>query len=139
MTSRLPAPPAFSTTLERRLRGLGLDAVSAAWICARVDASLPAMLRRFGLDREGLRGCSPRELAAEEVRCATCRETRRCRRFLDAGWDEPAVFCPNVPAFRELQGRPLPGEAWWRGPRQPTVGVARHPRGPEAGGSSPMP
>jgi hypothetical protein len=140
MTSR-PAPPTpagFGTTLEHRLRRLGLDAASAAWVCARVDASLPAMLRRFGLDREGLRGRSPRELAAVEVRCAACHEIARCHRFLEAGGDEPAAFCPNAPTFRELQRSPL-REAWWCGPRPPSVDVLRHPRAPGAGGSSPAP
>jgi hypothetical protein len=136
MTSR-PAPPGFATTLEHRLRRLGLDAASAAWVCARVDASLPAMLRRFGLDREGLRGRSPRELAAAEVRCATCHEIRRCRRFLDAGGDEPAAFCPNVPTFREFQQPPR--DAWWRGLPRPAVDVARHSQMLGAGGSSPVP
>jgi hypothetical protein len=71
----------------------------------RVDAYLTAMLRRFGLDRGELQQRFRLELSAAEVRCATCAETGRCRRFLAgvAGSDTPPAFCPNAQLFGELQ------------------------------------
>jgi hypothetical protein len=91
--------------LERRVRALGFaDAAVSPWVRARVDAFLPAMLQRLGLDPRRVRDRFPLELLAAETRCAACGETGRCRRFLAgaAGADPSPAFCPNAPLFCEL-------------------------------------
>jgi hypothetical protein len=98
--------------LERRVRALGADAVSARWIGRRVDAYLTAMLRRFGLNRARALQRYPLELMLAEVRCASCEEVGRCRRFLNeapGAPERPSAFCPNARLFRQLRHRPHSG------------------------------
>jgi hypothetical protein len=42
-----------------------------------------------------------------ETRCAACRETERCRRFLAglADEDAPQAFCPSAGLFEEMRRR----------------------------------
>jgi hypothetical protein len=93
-----------SQDLERRVRALGVDADAAPWVRRRVEAYLPTMLRRFGLDPVKLRKEAPLELIAAEARCAACADTGRCRRFLVSAADaeSPNAFCPNAPVMHEL-------------------------------------
>jgi hypothetical protein len=93
--------------LEQRIQALGFDAAAAPWVRQRVDAYLTAMLHHFGLDYARLQGRFRLELLAAETRCAACRETTRCRRFLAgaAAGDTPPEFCPNASAFDELARR----------------------------------
>ena len=99
--------------LDRRVSALGVDATAAPWVAARVDAYLGGMLRRLGLDGAGLRDRFPVELLEAEVRCATCDEVGRCRRFLAGADDGPASFCPNISLLEGLRPRRQPP------PRQP--------------------
>jgi hypothetical protein len=94
----LPRPAfRFGDALKRRVHALGLEPTMAPRVAARVDAHLTAMLDRFWLDRERLRDRFPLELLQAEVRCATCTQVGRCRRFLaGTGEEAPASFCPNA-------------------------------------------
>lgn len=91
--------------LDRRVSALGMDTTAAPWVAARVDAYLGGMLRRLGLDGAGLRDRFPLELLEAEVRCATCDEVGRCRRFLAGADDRPASFCPNISLLEGLRPR----------------------------------
>jgi hypothetical protein len=84
---------------------LGLDTTAAPWVRERVDAYLTAMLHHFGLDRASVQKRFRAEMRMAEIRCATCTETGRCRRFLAgaAGSEAPSAFCPNAPLFKELR------------------------------------
>ena len=88
---------------------LGLDTTTAPWVRERVDAYLTAMLRHFGLDRAAVQERFRAEMRMAEMRCASCTETGRCRRFLaDAAEAEaPSAFCPNAPLLEELQRQAL--------------------------------
>ena len=105
----MATPDALSSgdTLELRIHALGFDATVAPWVRRRVEAYLTAMLRHFGLDYARLQSRFRLELLAAETRCAACRETTRCRRFLAsaAAGDTPKGFCPNRSLFREFERR----------------------------------
>ena len=105
----MAAPDALSSgdTLELRIHALGFDATVAPWVRRRVEAYLTAMLRHFGLDYARLQSRFRLELLAAETRCAACRETTRCRRFLAgaAAGDTPQGFCPNASLFHEFERR----------------------------------
>jgi hypothetical protein len=90
---------------DHMIHGLGLDSTAAPWVRERVDTYLTAMLRHYGLDRASLQTCFRSEMHMAEMRCATCTEIGRCRRFLAgaAASDAPAGFCPNAQLFGELQ------------------------------------
>ena len=98
------------TTTEQRIHALGFDAAAARWVRRRVEAYLTAMLRHFGLGQADLRERYRLELLTAETRCAACRETDRCRRFLAgaAGSEAPSAFCPNAELFEELRRRDPP-------------------------------
>ena len=85
-------------------RALRLGPTAARRAREAVDLYIGAMLRRFGLDPAAVRERSPAEMRAAELCCATCKETRRCRRFLAGmeGSEPPSAFCPNAPLFEEL-------------------------------------
>ena len=94
-------------TLEQRIHALGFDVTAAPWVRRRMEAYLTAMLHHFGLDYAHLQDRFRLELLAAETRCAACRETARCRRFLAgvASGDTPQQFCPNASLFYEVERR----------------------------------
>jgi hypothetical protein len=106
-TGAPPTEPVHDDDVEYAMRALGVDTTTAPWVRERVDAYLTAMLRHFGLDRACVRDRFRSEMVAAEMRCATCVETTRCRRFLAglAGSEAPSAFCPNAQLFAELRER----------------------------------
>ena len=97
-------PPADDDHLARALR---LGPVAARWMREGVDTYMAGTLHHFGLDRVSARERFPTQMRAAELCCATCAETRRCRRFLAGveGAEAPSAFCPNAPLFDELGRR----------------------------------
>jgi hypothetical protein len=91
-------------------RTLGLGPMAARWVREGVDTYLAPMLHHFGLDRASARERFPTQVRVAEMCCATCAETRRCRRFLAGveGAEAPSAFCPNAPLFEELGQRIAP-------------------------------
>ncbi|MBF8222536.1 hypothetical protein [Halomonas sp. 328] len=91
----LPSP------LERALaRGLNSGEL-AAWL-GPAETLMPPMMRRFGLDPEGL-ATAPR--AAEwRVACRACPHIGTCWQALRHDTDAEAcrAFCPNAEAFAEV-------------------------------------
>ena len=89
---------------EYLARALRLGPMSARWVRESVDAYLAAMLRHFGLDHASARERFPTQMRAAEMCCATCAETRRCRRFLAGaeGTEAPSSFCPNAALLEAL-------------------------------------
>jgi hypothetical protein len=75
------------------------------WVRERVDTSLAAMLRHFGIDRASARERFGSELQIAQMCCVACPETERCRRFLAGtpGAEAPSAFCPNAPLLDELE------------------------------------
>jgi hypothetical protein len=68
---------------------------------------MAAALHHFGIDHASARERFPTEVQVAEMCCATCAETRRCRRFLAGaeGAEAPPAFCPNAPLFDALGRR----------------------------------
>lgn len=69
------------------------------------------MLRGRGLEPDAVRRCFGAIVRDLEVTCARCRDSRTCRRELDAGTAAMFChdFCPNAAAMDRLQkasGRP---------------------------------
>lgn len=99
---------------DRLARALRLGPAAARWVREGVNTYMAAMMRRFGLDQASVRERFPTEMQAAEMCCATCAETRRCRRSLAGaeGAEEPSAFCPNAPLLDALGqrrgGGPLP-------------------------------
>jgi uncharacterized protein DUF6455 len=106
------APAEARADGDHLARALRLDPVAARWARESVDTYMAATLRHFGLDPASARERFPTQMQAAELCCATCGETRRCRRFLAgaAEAEAPSAFCPNAPLFGELgQGGPRSG------------------------------
>jgi hypothetical protein len=85
-------------------RTLGLGPMAARWMREGVDTYMAPTLHHFGLDRASARERFPTQMRVAEMSCATCADTRRCRRFLAgvAEAEAPPAFCPNAPLFAEL-------------------------------------
>ena len=97
--------PAGSRADGDHLAGaLRLGPMAARWTREGVDTYMAGTLHHFGLDRASVRERFPAEMQVAEMCCATCTETRRCRRFLAgaAEAEAPSAFCPNAPLFAEL-------------------------------------
>ena len=88
---------------------LRLGPMAARWARESVDTYMAAALHHFGLDRASARERFPTQMRVAELCCATCAETRRCRRFIAgaAGAEAPSAFCPNAPLFGELGAHDL--------------------------------
>lgn len=108
----VPDVPAESSADGDHLaRALRLGPMAARWLRAGVDTYCAGMLRRFGLDPASARQRFPAQMRAAELCCATCAETRRCRRFLaGVAKDEASpTFCPNAALFSEFGPSRGPG------------------------------
>ena len=101
-----------SDDTDYAMRVLGLDSTTAPWVRERVEAYLGAMLWHFGLDCADLRARFPVELSTAQMRCASCAETARCRRFFAAVGerDAPSDFCPNTELFSNIRRRAAPSQ-----------------------------
>jgi uncharacterized protein YjiS (DUF1127 family) len=99
---------------ERDLADLGVtrdQALHLARLPADVPGRMQAMAAIFGLDAATLQQDRP-ALAEMSENCATCGETRACRRTLDrARVLDGSVsaadcgFCPNAGSFRIMAGQ----------------------------------
>jgi uncharacterized protein DUF6455 len=101
------APADSQADGDHLARALRLGPMAARWARESVDTYMAAALHHFGLDHASARERFPTEMRVAEVCCATCAETRRCRRFLAgaAEAEAPSAFCPNAPLFEELGRR----------------------------------
>lgn len=99
----------WSEGFNRLLSASGLDSTAASTLRARADSYLAMMLRHFGLNQAQVRDRFGSEMLTAATRCAACRQTERCRRFLAglAEDDAPRAFCPSAGLFEELRHRSL--------------------------------